>query len=394
MSPQIALRRHGPRSRGPGALVPSGASMTAISPRTTSLYPQHLAAGAKLGDFAGWQMPLDYGSPRAEHLAVREAVGMFDVSHMGQIEVSGPGARELLVWALTNRLAAIGPGQGQYTLMLDDDGGVIDDLIVYALIDRYLLVVNAANRDACWARIQECATGRDVTVADRSDEIAMIAVQGPLWERALGPLVGSPAPLGLEYFEVTEDMVATVPAFVARTGYTGEPGVEIMCPWELAPRIWDALLGGSTPAVPAGLVARDTLRTEMGYPLYGNELSRDRGPIPAGLRWACDVDGLAFAGSESVRYDLEHPPAERLVGVVFDDPGIPRLGQGVLIDGSPVGVVTSGTLSPILECGIGMAYVAADVAAPETPIVVDVRGRPRRAHVARRPLVARSPRTD
>lgn len=366
--------------------------MSAISPRTTSLHDRHLAAGAKLGDFAGWDMPLDYGSPRGEHLAVRNGVGMFDVSHMGQIEIAGPGARALLVVALTNRLAAIGPGQAQYTLMLDDDGGVIDDLIVYALIDRYLLVVNASNRDACWARIRELASGREVTVADRSDEIAMIALQGPEWERALGPLAGSPAPLGLDYFEVTEDMVATVPAFIARTGYTGEPGVEIMCPWDLAPRVWDALARGAVPAVPAGLVARDTLRTEMGYPLYGNELSRARGPIPAGLSWACDTDGLAFAGADAVRRDLDTPPAERLVGFILDEPGIPRPGQDVLIDGAVVGTVTSGTLSPTLECGIGMAYVDRQIAAPETPIVIDVRGRHRRAHIARRPLVARSPR--
>lgn len=368
--------------------------MSAISPRTTSLHDRHLAAGAKLGDFAGWQMPLDYGSPRAEHLAVRGGVGMFDVSHMGQLEVSGPDARALLIRALTNRLAAIGPGQAQYTLMLDDEGGVIDDLIVYALIDRFLLVVNAANRAECWARIADLATGRDVTVADRSDEIAMIAVQGPDWERALGPLVGSPAPLGLEYFEVTEDMIATVPAFIARTGYTGEPGVEIMCPWDLAPRVWDALLRGSTPVTPAGLVARDTLRTEMGYPLYGNELTRARGPIPAGLRWACDVEGLTFAGADAVRRDLEAGAAERLVGFVFDEPGIPRPGQDVLVGGSVVGTVTSGTLSPTLECGIGMAYVAAGSATPDTGIVVDVRGRPRQAHIVRRPLVARSPRND
>ncbi len=325
---------------------------------------------------------------------MRGGVGMFDVSHMGQIEVSGPDARALLVRGLTNRLAAIGPGQAQYTLMLDDDGGVIDDLIVYALIDRHLLVVNAANRAACWARMEALATGYEVTVADRSDEIAMIAVQGPLWERALGPLVGSPAPLGLEYFEVTEDMVASVPAFVARTGYTGEPGVEIMCPWDLAPRVWDALACGSTPVTPAGLVARDTLRTEMGYPLYGNELSSARGPLPAGLRWACDVEGLAFAGAEAVRRDLEDGPIERLVGFIFDAPGIPRPGQDVLVDGSIVGTVTSGTLSPTLERGIGMAYVAAGSATPDTEIVVDVRGRPRPAHIVRRPLVARSPRND
>ena len=368
--------------------------MSAITSRTTSLHARHLAGGAKLGDFAGWQMPLHYGSPRGEHLAVRSGIGLFDVSHMGQIEVAGPDARALLVWALTNDLAAIGPGQGQYTLMLADDGGVIDDLIVYALIDRYVLVVNAANREACRERIRSGAVGREVSVADRSDEIAMLALQGPGWEEALAPLVGSPAPLGLDYFEITEDMVADVPAFVARTGYTGEPGVEILCPWDLAPRVWDALTGGSVPATPAGLVARDTLRTEMGYPLYGNELSRARGPIPAGLMWACDTKGLAFAGADAVRRDLEHRPPERLIGFVFDEPGIPRPGQPVLAEDRPVGAVTSGTLSPSLECGIGMAYVEAEAAIPDTAIVVDVRGRLRRAHVARRPLVARSPRTD
>lgn len=339
-------------------------------------------------------MPLDYGSPRAEHLAVRSGVGVFDVSHMGQLEVAGPDARVLLGWVLTNRLAGIGPGQGQYTLMLTDDGGVIDDLIVYALLDRYLLVVNAANRDACWARLQECARGRDVEIADRSDDIAMLALQGPDWARALGPLAGSPAPLGLDYFEITEDMIAQVPALIARTGYTGEPGVEIMCPWALAPRIWDALMRGSTPVTSAGLVARDTLRIEMGYPLYGNELSRERGPIAAGLRWACDTAQLGFAGGAAVRDDLEHPPSERLVAFVFDEPGIPRSGQRVLIGDHSVGVVTSGTRSPSLERGIGMAYVRSDLALPDTAIVVDVRGRSRRAHIARRPLVARSPRTD
>jgi aminomethyltransferase len=368
--------------------------MTAISPRTTSLYSRHLAAGAKLGDFAGWQMPLDYGSPRSEHLAVRASVGMFDVSHMGQIEVAGRDARELLTWALTNNLGAIGPGQGQYTLMLTDDGGVIDDLIVYALLDRYMLVVNASNRNACWERIQECAAGRDVEIADRSDEVAMIALQGPEWMNALGPLVGSPSPLGLEYFEITEDMVAHVPALIARTGYTGEPGVEIMCPWESAPRVWDALLRGAVPAVPAGLVARDTLRTEMGYPLYGNELSRDRGPIAAVLSWACDTTKFGFAGAETVERDLANGVAEKLVGVIFDEPGIPRAGQDVLIGDRVVGVMSSGTLSPSLECGIGMAYIASEFAIVGTEIVVDVRGRKRQAHVARRPLVARSPRTD
>lgn len=368
--------------------------MTANTPRTTSLHARHVAAGARLGDFAGWLMPLDYGSPRQEHMAVRESAGLFDVSHMGQIEVSGRDARALLAWALTNDIGAIGPGQGQYTLMLADDGGVIDDLIVYALIDRYLLVVNAANRGACWARIAACAEGRDVAVAERSDEVAMIALQGPRWADVLGPLAATPAPLQLEYFEITEDMIAGTPALVARTGYTGEPGVEIMCPWELAPRVWDALTGGAPAAVPAGLVARDTLRTEMGYPLYGNELGRDRGPIAAGLKWACDLSRLGFAGAERVRQDLEHPPEQRLVAFVCDEPGIPRPGQQLLAGEIPAGVVTSGTLSPCLGRGIGMGYVQSGLAAPDTALVVDIRGRHRRAHVVARPLVARSPRTD
>lgn len=357
----------------------------------TSLHERHEAAGARFGPFAGWRMPLHYGSPRGEHMAVRTAAGVFDVSHMGQIEVAGPGARAVLARALTNDIRALGPGQGQYSLMLQDDGGVIDDLIVYALLDRFLLVVNAANVDACRERMLEHAAGHDAGVADRSDEVAMMALQGPGWEAAVSGHLATPQPLGLEYFEVTEDMLAGVPALIARTGYTGEPGVEIMCPWDQAPRVWDALTGGPAGAVPCGLVARDTLRTEVCYPLYGQELTREHTPVEAGLSWACDLEGGAFAGIERLREQSTGGVARKLVAFRLTEPGIPRPGLPVLADGAVVGVVTSGTLSPVLDAGIGMAYVDARLAVPDTPLQVDVRGKPKSAVVARRPLVRTSP---
>ena len=247
-----------------------------------------------MGAFAGWDMPLYYSTARAEHAAVREGSGVFDVSHMGQLEVTGPGAREGLARILTNDLA-IAPGQGQYTLMLEDDGGVIDDLIVYELADRFLLVVNASNIAPCAARLRERLPD-DATLVDRSPETAMLALQGPAWAEALRPLCSRGDAFALDYFAIGEDLVAGVPCLIARTGYTGEPGVELMCPWDQAPALWDALMAGEHPPVPAGLVARDTLRLEMGYPLYGQELSRERTPIEAGLRWACDIEGGASSG--------------------------------------------------------------------------------------------------
>jgi aminomethyltransferase len=359
-------------------------------PSLTSLHGRHLTLGARMGTFAGWEMPLSYSTPRAEHIAVRERCGLFDVSHMGQLEVSGEGSRTGLRALLTNDLR-IGPGQGQYTLMLEDDGGVIDDLIVYALADRYLLVVNASNVDACRERL-ESRLPAGAQVADRTREVAMLALQGRGWAAALAPLLATPAALHLEPFEVVEDVVAGVPCLVARTGYTGEPGVELMCPWDMAPRLWDALLGGEEAPEPAGLVARDTLRLEMGYPLYGQELSRERTPIEAGLRWACDLDGGAFAGAETLRRQAEQGTPERLAIFRLTEPGIPRAGQDVLLDGRPAGRVTSGSLSPSLDVGIGMAYVPAPVAGPDHDIVIDVRGKLKAARTARRPLVTTSPK--
>jgi aminomethyltransferase len=360
-------------------------------PARTSLYDRHVALGARTGDFAGWEMPLLYASAKEEHLAVRRRCGLFDVSHMGQLEVTGPGARAYLQRALTNDVTAIGPGQGQYTLILQDDGGAIDDLIVYALPDRYLLVVNASNVAACAARLEERLPG-DVSLADRTREVAMLALQGPRWAEVVEPLAASPAPLSLDYFEIAEDAIAGVPALVARTGYTGEAGIEILCPWDRGPELWDALLARPEPPAPAGLVARDTLRLEMGYALYGQELTRERTPIEAGLRWACDLAHGGFAGAETLIRQAEEGTAERLTAFELTEPGIPRPGQSVLHDGQVVGRVTSGTLSPILGVGIGMAYVRSDLARPDNEIVIDVRGKPKSARTARRPLVGASPR--
>lgn len=363
----------------------------AVAQSHTSLHDRHVALGARMGAFAGWDMPLLYDSARDEHLAVRRATGIFDVSHMGQLEVAGAGARDALQGLLTNDVTAIGPGQGQYTLLCQDDGGVIDDLIVYALADRFLLVVNASNIAACRERLEDRLPA-GVEVADRSPEVAMLALQGPGWAEALRPLAATPLAFSLDYFEIGEDVIAGVPCLIARTGYTGEPGVELMCPWDAAPAVWDALQDVEAAPAPAGLVARDTLRIEMGYPLYGQELSRGRTPIEAGLRWACDLAGGGFAGADVMRRQAEEGTPERLAIFRLTEPGIPRGGQDVLAGGAPVGRVTSGTLSPVLDTGIGMAYVPSALAGPDNDLVIDVRGKHKAARTARRPLVDTSPK--
>jgi aminomethyltransferase len=251
--------------------------------------------------------------------------------------------------------------------------------------------VNAGNVSHCVERI-EAMMPPDVEWADRSSEVAMLALQGRVWRSVLAPLAADPAALQLEYFGVAAVDVAGVPCLVARTGYTGEPGVEIMCPWDGAVALWDALMGADGAPTPAGLVARDTLRLEMGYPLHGQELSRERTPIEAGLRWACDLDGGRFAGAEVMRAQAEAGTPERLTAFRFTEPGIPRPGHTVLSDGAAVGTVTSGTLSPTLGVGIGMAYLPTAIAGPGNPVTVDVRGAPKSAVTARRPLVDTSPK--
>lgn len=335
-------------------------------------------------------MPLIYSSAKDEHMAVRSASGVFDVSHMGQLELTGDGAHAYLQERLSNDLDKLEVGQGQYTLLLTEDAGVIDDLIAYRLEDRYFLVVNASNTAACRKALRE-GLPAGVDIADRSLEWGMLAVQGPGWAQALTPVADAQAAIDTPYFSIVSGEVAGAECLLARTGYTGEPGVEILCPWDATPAVWDALQAGPRPPAPAGLVARDTLRIEVGYPLHGNELSLSRTPVEAALRFACDLEHGGFVGADIVLRQAEQGTPERLAAFQLTEPGIPRSGQGVIVDGQQVGEVTSGTLSPVLGHGIGMAYVPSDVAAAGTDIEIDVRGKRKAARTARRPLVDTSP---
>jgi len=341
----------------------------------TPLHDRHVALGARMVPFAGWEMPVQYAGVIPEHRAVRTDAGVFDVSHMGEIEVEGPRATELLQGLLSNDLDRLVPGRAQYTLLTNDQGGIVDDLIVYRLEDyRYLLIVNAANRDvdAAWLKEREIS-GSDVR--DVSDEYALLAVQGP---NALAKL-GLPDAPG---FSFAETPVAGIETMVNRTGYTGEEGVEILCMAEDAGSLWDAVLDRGV--APCGLGARDTLRLEACLPLHGNDISPETDPISAGLGFACAL-GKEFTGVERLREIKEHGPERRLVAFVMTEKAIPR--QGMTIEGG--GEVTSGTHSPTLDVGIGMGYVPSTQAVPETGLTIDVRGKPRAARVVKRPIYRR-----
>jgi aminomethyltransferase len=346
--------------------------------RRTPLHDEHVALGARMVAFAGWEMPVQYDGPIAEHLAVRATVGVFDVSHMGQIEVSGPGALDLLALVSSNDVGRVPVGGAQYSVLLREDGGVLDDVISYRLeADRWLTVTNAANheRDVSWFA-DHAPDGAEVL--DRAADYAMIAVQGRLAREIVQAIASAPLP---ERMTVAARTIDGSPALVAGTGYTGEDGVELLLDPAAAVGVWSALLRRG--AVPAGLAARDTLRTEVCYPLYGNELSTARGPIEAGLGWCCRSEG-GYVGADAVAAVRAAGPRERLVPFVLD--------RGVARSGDPVaggGVVTSGTYSPSLEQGIGMAYLPAARAQAGEAIEVDVRGRVREGHVATRPLLDR-----
>jgi aminomethyltransferase len=345
--------------------------------RRTPLYDRHVAASARLVPFAGWEMPVQYAGIREEHIAVRTEAGVFDVSHMGQIETSGPDAGALLQRLVSNDVDALAVGASQYALLCREDGGVLDDLLTYRLApDRYLTVTNAANhvRDLAWFRRH--AERFDAEVQDARDGTAMLAVQGPGAREAVQAIADAPLP---QRHTVARRMLAARSALVCGTGYTGEDGVEVMCAPEDAGPLWDELLRRAV--VPAGLGARDTLRLEACLPLYGNELSEERGPIEAGLGWCCKED-TGFVGADAVRAVREAGPAERLRPFRLTGPGIPRPGNPVVGGGT----VTSGTMSPCLEVGVGLAYLPADRAEVGTEFEIDVRGKTRGAVVAERPL--------
>jgi aminomethyltransferase len=351
----------------------------------TPLFQCHRAAGAKLVPFAGWEMPVQYPTGiRAEHMAVREGCGIFDVSHMGEIETSGPEALQLLQLLLSNDVARVPVGGAQYSVLCREDGGVLDDLFTYRLGEqRYLTVTNAANhqRDLEW--FQERASGFDARVEDHLHTYAMLAVQGPRARELVGALAQESLPARMT---ATQGRIAGAEALVCGTGYTGEDGVELLVAPGDAPALWDALLDAG--ATPAGLAARDTLRLEACFHLYGNDLSLDRNPIEAGLGWCCK-ENTGFIGSDAVRAVRDREPAhpsEKLIAFALDGPGIARQGNPVVGGG----VVTSGTFSPCLDIGIGMAYVPAEWSEVGTALQIDVRGRLRPATVRAKPFVAKN----
>jgi aminomethyltransferase len=343
--------------------------------RRTPLHDRHVALGARMVPFAGWEMPVQYDGVIQEHRAVREDAGAFDVSHMGEIEVEGPRARELLQALLSNDLERIEPGQAQYTLLTNERGGILDDLIAYALDPfRYLLIVNASNRTVAYEWLKEREV-RGSDVRDVSDEYGLIAVQGP---RALERLGIGPAPA----FTFAEGEVAGVTCMVNRTGYTGEEGVELMAMAEEAGELWEAVL--ERGITPCGLGARDSLRLEVCYPLHGNDIGPDTDAISAGLGWACAL-GKDFTGAGELRLVEERGPERRLAAFVMEERAIPRQGMPILEGGE----VTSGTHSPMLDRGIGLGYVPARLADAGTELTVDVRGRHRRARTVEKPIYKR-----
>jgi aminomethyltransferase len=351
--------------------------------RTGPLDTAHRALGAKMGAFGGWEMPISYAGTLAEHAAVRERVGLFDVSHLGKVLIHGRDAGSFLDSQLTNRMVPLAPGRARYTLICDDDGGIIDDLIVYALDDDDLLAVpNAANRDGVARRLREAApAGIEVEVLDWTT----LAVQGPSSPAIVNELF--PASKELGYMRLVRDGDVVI----ARSGYTGEVGYELFTAAADAAPVWERVLAMVRDAdgEPCGLAARDTLRLEMGYPLHGNDIGPDVTPLESGLGWAVALEGRAFPGRDAL---AARAPRTDLVGLRMQDKLIPRRGQQVLGDGRVLGTVTSGTFSPTLRVGIAMARVEHDTVATAAEVEVDVRGKTGRARAVAMPFVDRSPK--
>jgi aminomethyltransferase len=344
----------------------------------TPLYERHLALGARMVPFAGWEMPLSYEGVIPEHKAVRADCGAFDVSHMGQLEIDGPAAHEALQRLLSNDLDQIAPGAAQYTLLTNEEGGIVDDLIAYRRGESsYFLVVNAANRagDVAWLA-ERLPSG--VELRDISAGRALIAVQGP---QAIGRLGLEPA----HSFAFAEIDLFGLRCLCARTGYTGEQGVELSCAAEDAVPLWDAVLAAG--AKPCGLGARDTLRLEACLPLHGQDITSATDAISAGLGWVCALD-KEFTGARRLREIRAKGPARRLVAFVLEESGVPRPGMRIL----PAGEVSSGSYSPMLERGIGMGYVPAELAEPGSELEIDLRGQRRRAQVVKKPIYRREER--
>ncbi len=353
---------------------------------TTPLTDWHRRAGAKMTDFAGWDMPLSYSNLIEEHEAVRTAAGLFDLSHMAEIEVQGAESIPFLQEILTNDVTRLEVGQAQYSCLCDLEGGIIDDLLLYRFEKRYWIVSNASNRAAVWSWLREHAQGREIELFDRTQDVALIAVQGPKSEAVLAPHL--PLELdSLEFYRFLETEVCGKPVVLSRTGYTGEDGFELYLRNEDALPIWEAFLEGTEPVVPVGLGARDTLRLEAGFALYGNELSRERTPYDVSLGWVTKLEtdppplAAAALGEAKERADT------CMVGLEMEGRAVPRAGYEIHFEGREVGKVSSGTFSPTLKKGVALAIVERSVRAPGTELEVSVRGRPCQARVVKLPFV-------
>jgi aminomethyltransferase len=369
-------------------------------PKRSPLDAVHRRLGAKMGGFAGWEMPIEYAGTLSEHRAVREAVGLFDLTHLGKVEVHGQGARAVVQHALSGDLDRLeGPGSAQYTLCLTDEGTIVDDLIVYWTADGYLLVPNAAN----WPKVADAVRASAQALHGRGDagpvevvprpDVAVLAVQGPNAPDLVGSLFPTEV-AGLEYMHSAPVTYAGEPVRLARTGYTGERGYELLVPGELAGKLWDELLDRGEPLglVPVGLGARDTLRLEMGYPLHGNDISTKTDPFEARIGWSVAMGKRDFRGRDALVRRKAAGPRRLLVGLSSTDRLIPRHGMGVFEGERRVGEVTSGTFSPTLRRGIALAYVERALADRGTELEVDVRGRRGAVEVTRPPFVDSSPK--
>lgn len=355
--------------------------------KQTPLHAEHRAAGARMVPFAGFRMPIQYEGIRAEHRAVRERAGLFDVSHMGEFEIRGDQALKLVQQVTVNDASTLEPGQAQYSALCNARGGVVDDLLVYRRDHGFMLVVNAANREKDLAWIRKHGHGFDAVVEDRSDRIALLALQGPRAAEILGPL--TPVELDdVKYYRFTEDEVGGASGIISRTGYTGEDGFELYVDADDAPELWRRVLEAGEPAglVPAGLGARDSLRLEMGYALYGNDLDEDHTALESGLGWIVKLDKGDFVGRRALAEQKREGVERKLVGLRLTEKGFPRPGYPVVHGDEAVGTVTSGTVSPSLEVGVALGYVPAELAAPDTEVGIRIRKEVAAAVVQRPPF--------
>jgi aminomethyltransferase len=358
--------------------------------KQTPIHDEHLALNGRMVPFAGYAMPVQYPTGIVkEHHAVRTAAGLFDVSHMGEFEVRGPQALDMVQHLLTNDASRLDVGQAQYTVLTSTDGTALDDCILYRFTDHYMVVVNAGNLEKDRAWFERAAAGFDVEFADRSEAFGLLALQGPRAQAILALLTDADLD-AIRFYHFAEATVAGVDTVISRTGYTGEDGFELYLPAVEAARVWRDLLAAGEPEglTPAGLGARDSLRLEVGYILYGNDLDERRTPLEAGLGWVVKLDKGDFIGRDALARQKDEGLREKLVGFVLKEKGFPRQGYEIRHEGEPAGEVTSGVLSHSTGQGVGMGYVAIEAAKPGTAIEVIIRDRALAAEVVRPPFYA------